>query len=833
MVHVEKIKVKGNVYYKLVHSIRKGGKVKSKSKYLGKVLPPPKTLEKLKKKFYQEVLQHRLKSAAATQSIPLAVSIGEKHSAIPPKKIPSEQHLSLHEEQDLVNLSRGNYMELLAPYLSEVFYLADPISLEISYMSPVIETLFGYPTKYWLVGTNLWGKIIYPPDRKQVLSALQQSRENKTSIDINYRVITKDSKIITVLHKIIWRTDDQGNLINLIGIIKDISSEKEINDTLLVLFDESPAPLMELDYSRLLIFLRQHKLKTENDIVTYFEKNPLAIQKVQRMVSIKRVNSPYLRLINAENKNIFIETYLNKKFLRDTDEVFIKELVAIVERNLNFESLLNMYTLDGKKIEVVLKWSVPHTFKSDYGGVMVTVINTSMQKALAKMMHIKNSALEASPSGLLITDLVGKINYANHAFFDLWHIQSMGNVIGESVVTYLNKGGDGMKILQKVHIDHEWRGNIIIGGVKATYLQTHGGLVVDEYDEPLGMVFSFIDITELKRSEQIRLEFTNIAAHELKTPVVPIKTLLTMIYEDPHQFGINEEGMKHLFVCLRNVNRLNILIGDILDISRLEAGGMKFSMAKYNLLDVVKNVLEDYTENITKAGLKLRQTLPENLPLVYGDGKRISQVIGNLIKNAVNFTSVGSIFIKVVLKNDEVEVKITDTGSGIPPLAQEKLFTKFYQVEDITTRKTKGTGLGLAISKGIIEHHGGKMYVFSEGTGSGSTFSFTVPIKGPTQAEGERKKEKGHLMGEKLLLDKVPKPFSNQSSNQSSIPLFAKKHKGKNKDSVTKSARATKSVIAKKVPLLKKSPVAKKRPVAKKSSIKKNPPQATGRKSTS
>jgi signal transduction histidine kinase len=234
---------------------------------------------------------------------------------------------------------------------------------------------------------------------------------------------------------------------------------------------------------------------------------------------------------------------------------------------------------------------------------------------------------------------------------------------------------------------------------------------------------------ELKRTDVMKSEFTNIAAHELKTPIVPLKGFLSMLDKNPEKYGLNREGQEFIKVCLRNADRLNALIGDILDISKLEAGEMKFEMADVDLMQLLKNSATDASVVVKEKKLEFKLILPESLPIVTGDAQRLSQVIGNLIGNSTKFTDKGSITLKAHIEGDHVQIDVIDTGVGISPENVPKLFMKFYQTEQAETRRNRGTGLGLAISKEIVEAHGGKIWAQSEGLGKGSIFSMTLPIK--------------------------------------------------------------------------------------------------------
>jgi len=233
----------------------------------------------------------------------------------------------------------------------------------------------------------------------------------------------------------------------------------------------------------------------------------------------------------------------------------------------------------------------------------------------------------------------------------------------------------------------------------------------------------------LKKTDAIKSEFTNIAAHELRTPLIPIMGFLKLMAQHPKKYGLNNKGREYVSTCLRNAERLNKLIGDILDISKLEAGEMKFEMERVNINSLLNDVVTDFLPLIKKKKLVLKVVSPKTLPLVEGDRVRLMQVLSNLVDNAIKFTDKGSITITVKVVGKFIQVSVADTGVGLRKKDIQNLFTKFYQAQDIKVRKTKGTGLGLAICKEIILAHDGKIWVESKGIGKGTTVSFLLPVK--------------------------------------------------------------------------------------------------------
>ena len=191
---------------------------------------------------------------------------------------------------------------------------------------------------------------------------------------------------------------------------------------------------------------------------------------------------------------------------------------------------------------------------------------------------------------------------------------------------------------------------------------------------------------------------------------------------------VSKEQQNALKVVLRNTNRLDHLIQDILDISRLESGTMKFIPEQTDLEKMVKEAVETMQSVADLKEIKINTDL-ENLPELIIDQERVKQVIVNLVNNAIKFSPGGSIInIKTKRERDDILFEIQDFGKGIPKCKQKKIFETFYQVDSGMDRKFGGAGLGLAISRGIIVSHGGKLDVGSN-VGNGSTFRFTLPIK--------------------------------------------------------------------------------------------------------
>jgi PAS domain S-box-containing protein len=235
---------------------------------------------------------------------------------------------------------------------------------------------------------------------------------------------------------------------------------------------------------------------------------------------------------------------------------------------------------------------------------------------------------------------------------------------------------------------------------------------------------------QLQKLDKIKSSFLNITSHELRTPMSAIKGYIQMMLKG-NLGTINEEQKHALDIILRNSNRLNRLIQDILDVSRLESGTMKFVTQKTDVTKMVKEVAEIMQASADLKRIKINAEMETNVPELTIDKDRITQVVINLLNNAIKYSADGStINIKTRKEKEDVLFEVQDYGRGIPEEHHKKIFQTFYQVDSDADIKFGGAGLGLAICYGIIIAHGGRIWVESTGKpGEGSTFRFTLPVE--------------------------------------------------------------------------------------------------------
>ncbi len=362
---------------------------------------------------------------------------------------------------------------------------------------------------------------------------------------------------------------------------------------------------------------------------------------------------------------------------------------------------------------------------------------TQRQRAWDELVKLEEKyrvLAETSADGVVTIDPLGRLTYVNPSFEKLCG-KRKSKVLATLFREYISD--ESVYLFQQVTIDAREK-NEKIENIELELTHTNNNFIPIEIniapykknDEFAGLVCTIRDITErrrveneLKKSERLKTEFMNIVAHELKSPVTPIKGYLDLIISDKKSSKQIKNWAK---VSLRNAERLLKLVNDILDVSRLDTDTMRFEMEKLDIIKILKEISEDVKPIIKNKKLKLNTKIPKDLPNIIGDKYRLVQVFKNLIENAVKFTDNGAIKIEASKKKDHVLITIKDTGTGISKDELKKIFNKFYQAYTGDDRKNEGTGLGLYICKEIVQKHNGEIWAESD-IGKGSQFYVKLP----------------------------------------------------------------------------------------------------------
>jgi signal transduction histidine kinase len=242
-----------------------------------------------------------------------------------------------------------------------------------------------------------------------------------------------------------------------------------------------------------------------------------------------------------------------------------------------------------------------------------------------------------------------------------------------------------------------------------------------------GTVLVLRDVTHEQQIAQAQSEFVSVVAHELRTPMTSIKGYTDLMLEGAAG-EVTQDQRHFLHIIKANADRLSHLVGDLLDTSRIEAGRLELVPAPLDITAVVHEVCDSLLGGAIKEhGLSLQIDAAPSIPIVRADKNRVIQILVNLLSNAYQYTPPGGqVTVSIMPTDDAVLIQIADTGIGIAPEDQERIFERFYRANHELVHQQTGSGLGLTIVKSLVEMHGGELWLQSE-LGKGSTFSFTLP----------------------------------------------------------------------------------------------------------
>ena len=351
-------------------------------------------------------------------------------------------------------------------------------------------------------------------------------------------------------------------------------------------------------------------------------------------------------------------------------------------------------------------------------------------KRYKKVLNEKKSTeavIRSIAEGLVVVDSQGKVIMINPAAEKLLGV-SKTDKIGKSVSEGTRE--NQLISLVKGPADNENREIELVSQEDETkkILRASSAVIENENGQTVGMVSVLSDITKQKALDALKSKFVANVSHELRTPLVAIeKSISLLLTKTPGVLTDNQE--QFLAIAARNLKRLTNLINDLLDISKLEAGKMRFKLEVASLSNVINEAVEGVESWARSKSITFERNIQSGLPEIEVDSHRIIQVITNLMGNAIKFTpNNGRIIVEACVKDSSIQISVADTGIGIPQKDLPKIFDKFYQASERSSMDISGTGLGLSIAKEIVELHRGKIWVESEFS-QGARFIFTLPLK--------------------------------------------------------------------------------------------------------
>ncbi|WP_079510014.1 two-component system histidine kinase PnpS [Mesobacillus jeotgali] len=371
----------------------------------------------------------------------------------------------------------------------------------------------------------------------------------------------------------------------------------------------------------------------------------------------------------------------------------------------------------------------------DETGMLSSSINI-LARNLQELMKLKESQqdrltalIENMGSGLILIDSRGYINLINKPYKEIFNVEA-----SEYLYKLYYEVIDHMEISQMVEeifmTEQKVRKQVVLPlEIERRHFEVYGVPIIGTNKVWKGILLVFHDITEIKKLEQMRKDFVANVSHELKTPITSIKGFSETLLDGAMHDKDTLEAF--LEIILKESDRLQVLIQELLDLSKIEQHGFRLSYGSVDLQQQVTEVIEILKGKAAQKDIELKFGQSSGKPIIEGDADRLKQVLINLASNAITYTpNGGSVEISLADQGDTIFLMIKDSGIGIEKSEIPRIFERFYRVDRARSRNSGGTGLGLAIVKHIVEAHKGQIEVTSE-VGKGTTFTIKLYKKLP------------------------------------------------------------------------------------------------------
>lgn len=632
----------------------------------------------------------------------------------------------------------------------------DLISNEISWSDEVYK-IHGLEKDQFNGKLEEFSSLIHPEDYGRVTKAIQVAVERKTSFNDEFRIVNPNGKIRWISTNARIITDQTGQVTRMFGVTFDTTDQREKESNLRFLAEASKVLASSLNYQATLQNVAQLAVPEFADwcavdikVGDNIEQLVLAHVDPQKAAWAKELRTQNPQTMNSDDGVASVlKTGLPEFFPHVSQEVI--EKAAKNEKHLELLKKLSISSAMILPITVGDQTLGAITFVSAESGKHYTTSDLLLAKEVANRasLAIQNSQLyhEAQENerkfqsffnsnivGVFIADSHGDIVDANEGFL--------------RIIGYDNSALQEKRLNRWKLTPPEYRGIVrqamdeIKEKGKAPPLEKElikrdgsqvpviaAATLVNQLDGT--NINIILDITERKRLEQRKDEFIGIASHELKTPLTSIKGYVQILERIIEEMG-DEKAKRLVSRTNTYINRLNSLIADLLDVSKIQSGKLEFDISTFDIHGLVKDAIESMEPTSNHHKIIFEESIHQD---IVGDRHRLEQVVINLLSNAIKYSPDSDKVLVRISKDDKnVVIAVTDFGVGIALKNQTKLFQRFYRVESIS-RDFSGLGIGLYISSEIVNRHNGKIWVQSE-ENKGSTFYFSLPIE---QSEYEKK----------------------------------------------------------------------------------------------
>jgi signal transduction histidine kinase len=352
---------------------------------------------------------------------------------------------------------------------------------------------------------------------------------------------------------------------------------------------------------------------------------------------------------------------------------------------------------------------------------------------LERLANVLRAVLDSTIDGILLSDAEGNMQLANRPLVRLTREMGMSydGTIVDRLLSVEHRVRDQVAYRATMEAlrdnPHESTFDEFEDSVTGRVFQGFTSPVLDDRGGFIGRLWTLRDVTQQRELDRLKDEFVATVSHELRTPLTSMMGFLEMIREG-EAGELNDEQKRFLAIVYRSSERLQRLVGDLLFVARLDANGLQLHFGEAKLDDIVRDAVESSGALARSREVSLVAEV-EEMPPVSGDKERLSQLVGNLVSNALKFTPAGgSVVARTFVEAGHAVVEIADTGIGIPLGEQSRLFQRFFRSSTATEQAIPGTGLGLVISRAIAEAHGGTIDVTSL-PGEGTTFRVEIPLE--------------------------------------------------------------------------------------------------------
>ncbi len=620
-------------------------------------------------------------------------------------------------EAELDHLALRTHFDYILKYANDIIFLTDRNHVILEVNDRAVETY--QRERNELIGMNI-SKIRAPGTIKDL------NKEKKILDERGYATfetahIRKDGTIIPV--EISARKVEIEGVSYFQSICRDITERKFAEETL---------------------------RESEERFRKIFEDSPFSMSMTGKDLGIIRANSAFCKMLGfreEELKSFTFKDFTHPDYISG-DDVALLRLVA--EEIPVYYTEKQYIRKDGTVIWGSTTISIIRNNNDEVQYFLAMVEDITLRKKaeaeLENSFSLIKATLESTADGILVVDGAGNIVQYNQKFMEMWRIPAE---VMESkndaeaihfVMDQLLHPEKFVKQVRQLYTDTEI--------TTSDLLDFKDGRVFERYSQPqkisgksVGRVWSFRDITERKRAEaeliaakekaeesdRLKTAFLHNVSHEIRTPMNAIIGFSALLNEPD---TTEAERRQFIDIIFKSGSQLLSIINDIVDIANVESGQTKLNIKELNLNSCLRSLDEQfsYKKHPEAVPINLKAGLADEEANVMTDSTKLIQVLSNLINNATKFTKEGSIDFGYKLTDGFLEFFVKDTGIGIPSEHHEKIFERFYQVDNPVSRKFSGTGLGLSICKAYVELLGGKIWVNSR-PGEGTVFSFTLPFK--------------------------------------------------------------------------------------------------------